>query len=96
MKSSNLVHIGAAIKSLIAESPLHERLLQYQIKTEWPSLAGPLIANNTKRLWFVRQTLYIELHSDVLKHELQYHRGQLINTINLKLNQVYVQDLKIV
>jgi len=43
MKRSNLVHIGAAIKSLIAESPLQERLLQHQIKSEWQNIAGPLL-----------------------------------------------------
>jgi predicted nucleic acid-binding Zn ribbon protein len=96
MKRSNLVHIGAALEKLISESPLQDRMLQHRIKSNWAACAGSLIAQHTQKLWFVRQTLYVEVNSDALKHELQYHRSTLIKNINQQIGQSYIHEIKIV
>lgn len=65
-----------------------------QIKSLWEETVGAYIANYTEKLVIKKHILYVKLKSPELRNELQYAKTKLIKSLNHKIGEDYIKDIK--
>ena len=81
-KKSNLIKLGDAINQLFKQEKLDIKLSQFAIKNGWKEIVGEVIAKNTKEVSFNGKTIFLNLNSAALKHELTFRKEEILNNIN--------------
>lgn len=70
-------------------------LVQKKIQAEWENWLGKLIAKNTDKLYVSNHKLFVHIKSGPIKQELNLGRQQLLQLINEKLGQHYLEEILI-
>jgi predicted nucleic acid-binding Zn ribbon protein len=81
-KKSNLIKLGDAINQLFKQEKLDVRISQFTVKNSWKEIVGEMIANNTGEISFHERTIFVNLRSAALKHELSFKKEEILNSIN--------------
>ena len=85
---SDLLHLFLRQEGL--ETPYN----QYRIKAAWPEVMGKCIMKYTGDMYFKGQTLYVEIKSPTLKHELSMSRKRLAQKLNQHINAQVITDIQ--
>ena len=85
---SDLLHLFLRQEGL--ETPYN----QYRIKAAWPEVMGKDIMKYTGDMYFKGQTLYVEIKSPTLKHELSMSRKGLAQKLNQHINAQVITDIQ--
>lgn len=89
------ISVGEALQKALESSGWNKRLLEIQIKKEWPQIAGKTIAKYTKSIQLREYNLIITTDVAALKQELQYNKESIIQKINDHLKQEVVRQITI-
>lgn len=82
-RKSNSQSIGEVLHQFLKENRLDQKIIQQSIIDSWELIAGKMIKNHTKNLFFkAADHLYIELDSDVIRHEVFMRKSEIISAIN--------------
>lgn len=85
--------VGDIVKQFVKKNRLQNGLNQVNIEHIWESQLGPGIAKHTQGLKLSRHTLYVQLDSSVLREELSYGKGKIIQMLNENLGQEVIKKL---
>lgn len=86
--------LKGVFESMIEHYKMKEHFKVEQIKSLWEETVGTYIANYTEKLVIKKQVLYVTLKSPELRNELQYAKTKLIQSLNYKIGEEYIKDIK--
>jgi predicted nucleic acid-binding Zn ribbon protein len=87
---------NSAIKNLLKALGMEEKLLILEMKEKWRNIMGSPIANHTQRIFIDNETLYIQLDSSALRHELNYSQNKILAEITKDSTQTYFTKIKFI
>lgn len=87
---------NSTIKNLVKALGMEEKLLILEMEEKWRNLMGAIIANHTQRIFIDNQTLYIQLNSSALRHELNYNQNKIYSEITKDITQTYFTKIKFI
>ncbi len=81
---------------IFAQSPqIRSRLYQTRVEKMWKELMGPVINSYTRRIKLDGQVLMIYVDSSPLKAELSMMKETILNSVNQRLGEDYVREVRI-
>ena len=81
---------------IFTQSPqIRSRLYQARVEKMWGELMGPLIKSYTRRIKLDGHVLLIFVDSSPLKAELTIMRETILTSVNQRLGEDYVKEVKI-
>ncbi len=92
-RRDNTRTIGDAIRELIEAYKLDDKLLQTKIIAAWPEVAGSYIAKNTEKIYISEHTLFVGVHSSIIKNELRLAQDDLIDQLNTIAGKEYITKI---
>ncbi len=95
MSDKNSNDIGNLFKMFIQENKLKPKLYEAKLKSSWVEVMGKLIDNYTSDISLKKRVLYIRLTSAPLRNELLMSKTKLIDLLNKKLGEEFIQDIVI-
>lgn len=85
--------LSDVLKEFVESNNLQEGLNKVDVKEAWESLMGNGVNNYTTNVALKNKTLYITLSSSVLREELSYGTGKIINMLNEALGKNLIEKL---
>ena len=81
---------------IFAQSPqFRSRLYQTRVEKMWLELMGPVINGYTRKIKLDGQILVLYIDSSPLKAELSTMKETIITSVNQRLGENYVKEVKI-
>jgi predicted nucleic acid-binding Zn ribbon protein len=77
-KKDEFQHIGNAIQELLKSYRIKNKFDEANIVTSWEKLVGKPVAKRTKKIFIRNRVLFVELDSPSMKHNLNLHKGQIL------------------
>lgn len=87
--------IGELIQELVRAYGIEHKLDEAKLRTVWPDIVGKVADKYTSRLFLKHNTLHIEFSTPMLKHELQFRKGEMLERLAEALGPGAVTDIKI-
>ncbi len=85
--------LGEILKLMTREYGMELKLLQAQAIDLWYREAPPVFKEHVTEVFMKDRTMFVRLDSDVLRHELHYHRNTLKDRINLAVGRAIIEDI---
>ncbi|MDR2122622.1 MAG: DUF721 domain-containing protein [Flavobacteriaceae bacterium] len=87
---------NSAIKNLIKKLGIEEKLLIIKIEEIWKKMMGLPISLHTQRIFIDDQTLFIQLDSAALRHELNFNQNKILSELNKEIEQEFFTKIKFI
>ena len=91
--TGNEITLGEAIEEMLKEYGIEERINQVHIAKSWEKLMGQTINIRTQEVKLKKRKLYIRVNSSVLREELHYARGKILDIINSEFKQPVADEV---
>ena len=85
MKRTEPLNFGDLVKAWIKNSHLDGKFREIRMIETWHEVMGPAISRQTGEIYLKDKTLFVHLHSSVLRNELGMRRNKLLELMNEKL-----------
>jgi predicted nucleic acid-binding Zn ribbon protein len=85
--------IGPLLQQFLKSSGLEAGYAEYRLKKSWKDLLGPMVARKTKNLQIRNRTLFVTLHSSVMRNELEMMKQSLIPRLNEAAGSSVIDDI---
>ena len=69
------------------------KLAEARVPSVWPGLVGETVAGYTTSIRFVKGTMYVQVSSSVVRHELFMRRAQLQEAVNRAVGMPVVERI---
>ncbi len=96
MRKDNKQTLGEAIKQMIVDLGMEEKILSVQSEELFEEMMGKFIMKYVEKVQVSKGILYIKINSPEFKHELQYGKRKIIEHINGEIGKKYITDVKFV
>lgn len=93
--SGNEVTLKGAIEEMLKEFGLEEKIAELHVKNTWEKMMGKTIHIRTESIRLKNRRLYIKVNSSVLKEELHYAKGKVLEIINKEFEMPIVDEVVI-
>ena len=81
---------------IFSQSPqIRSRLYQSRVEKMWKEVMGPVISSYTHRIKLDGHTLIIYVNSSPLKSELTMMKETILESVNQRLGEEYVKEVRI-
>ena len=81
---------------IFAQSPgIRSKLYQTRVEKMWMEVMGPVIHTYTRRIKLEGQILMIYVDSSPLKAELSMMKDTILTSVNQRLGEDYVREVRI-
>lgn len=94
MKHDKTQSLREAIGAYLKKEKLDRKLNEHKLIGIWQELMGPIIASRTDRMFIKKKTLYVNMNSAPLKHELNMSKAKVLKLINEKMGIDVIEDAK--
>ena len=94
MKHDKTQSLREAIGTYLKKEKLDRKLNEHKLIGIWQELMGPIIASRTDRMFIKKKTLYFNMNSAPLKHELNMSKAKVLKLINEKMGIDVIEDAK--
>lgn len=89
-----------ALQDVIKEYVTHNKrikkgLEKISAEQAWEKVMGAPIMKYTTRVWFERDTLYVQLNSSVLREELSYGVSKIIEMLQAEMQNDSIQKIRL-
>ena len=96
MKRTEPRPIGELFDQLFKSPNIAAKIAEGGLPNTWREVVGPIVAEHTRHVRFVKGTLYVHVTSAVIRTELMMQRDALVRAINARagfdiVKQVVVQ-----
>ena len=96
MKRTEPKAIGELFDQLFKSPNLAAKIAEGGLPNTWREVVGPIVAEQTRQVRFVKGTLYVHVTSAIMRTELMMQREALVRAINKQcgielVSQVVVQ-----
>ncbi len=95
MRKSQTQKIGDVIKDCLNELQISRKLKEVSVITQWESLMGKIVANRTDKIYIKNRTLFVHVHSSVLKTELIMMRQDILKRVNENAGESIIDQIVI-
>ena len=85
--------LGEALREFIKENKLQKGMDKVDAREAWSRLMGNGVNNYTQSVELKGDTLYVSLTSSVLREELSYGKGKIIDMLNEELGKELIKKL---
>lgn len=85
--------LSGILEPFLRDLGIEKSIRQYRAVGLWPEIVGERIASVTEARDLQRGKLFVTVKKDVWRHELIYHKSEIINKINERLGECQVQDI---
>ncbi|CAN5399072.1 hypothetical protein BH10BAC4_BH10BAC4_10840 [soil metagenome] len=92
-KSDSAIHISQAIQDLLKANNLKPKFDEANVVASWDRIVGKAIAKRTKRVYVRNKVLFVELQSPSMKHELGYHKTQMLELFKKEFGEDVVLEI---
>lgn len=93
-RKDNQLSLGDAIKHMISDLGMEDKILSVQIQEIFVEMMGNYIMKYVENMSVQKQILFIRMNSPELRNELQYGKGKIITHINEEIGKEYLKDIK--
>ena len=94
-KDNNLHSIGDAIKKMVKDYHLKEKLTEVQLNEGWERIMGKMIAKHTTQIFIHEGKLHLHLDSAPLKQELMFARTKIKEVLNKEAGEEVITEVVI-
>ena len=94
-RASNQQSLKEVINELINAYRLRDGLNEVRVKEQWEQVMGKVIASKTTSLVLRNSILTVRLNSSVLRQELLYKRGEIIQALNNVLETEAIREIQL-
>jgi predicted nucleic acid-binding Zn ribbon protein len=91
----NTIHIGDAIQELLKSYHIKNKFDEANLVTSWERMVGKPVAKRTKRIFIRNRVLFVELDSPGMKHDLNLHKGQLLEVFQKEFGKEMLGEIVI-
>lgn len=95
-RKDNQLSIGEAIKHMISDLGMEEKILSVQVEEVFTEMMGSYIMKYVERISVQKQILHIRIKSPELRNELLYGKTKIIDHINESIGKDYLKDVKFI
>lgn len=85
--------LSGILEPFLRDLGIEKSIHRYRAVGLWPDIVGERIASVTEAREFQRGKLFVTVKSDVWRHELIYHKSEIIQKINQRLGECLVEDI---
>lgn len=82
MERKEIKRIDSLLQQFLKSNKLEKGFAEYRLTKSWKDLLGVTVAKKTKELRIYKRTLYVTLHSSVVRNELEMIKDTLIPRLN--------------
>lgn len=93
MRRRNTELISDVIQQFLKQKKLEKPLYEKRIIDAWPEVLGKNIVAYTSELSIKNKTLYVQLTSSVLRHDLFLSREQIVKSLNNHVGFNVIDDI---
>lgn len=94
-KMKQELSLGDVLKNWLNDDRVRHKLMEAKVKTGWPSICGPYIAEQTTQIYLQNRDLVIVVSSAPLRHELILGHDLILQNVNEFLGEAYVKSVKV-
>ena len=94
MRKDNKQTLGEAIRDLISDLGMEEKLYAVQIEELFTDMMKGVVMKYVQKIYVADRVLFVKMSSPELKNELQYGKGKIISHINEGMGKDYLEDIK--
>ena len=87
------IHISQAIQELLKSHHLKPKFDEANVVASWERIVGKAIAKRTKRVFVRNKVLFVELQSPSMKHDLGYHKSQMLELFKKEFGEDVVTEI---
>ena len=87
------IHISQAIQELLKTNHLKPKFDEANVVASWERIVGKAIAKRTKRINVRNKVLFVELLSPSMKHDLGYHKSQMLELFKKEFGEGVVSEI---
>ncbi len=88
-------HVGDAIQELLKSYHIKSKFDEANLVSSWERLVGKPIAKRTRKVFIRNKVLFVELDSPSMKHDLNFHKDQIIAVFRKEFGADVVKELVI-
>lgn len=92
-KHATAIHISQAIQELLKTQHLKPRFDEANVVVSWERIVGKAIAKRTRRIYIRDKVLFVELLSPSLKHDLGFHKPQMLELFKKEFGAEVVSEI---
>ncbi len=93
MRNSSEITIKEALEQMFSDYRISRKVDEARVVSAWTQVAGKLIARHTEKIYVKDQALYVKADNAALKHELSYHKTDLIRKLNKAVGKEVVKEM---
>jgi predicted nucleic acid-binding Zn ribbon protein len=94
MLRKNSQNIREIIQEMMQSQPhLSKGIIENRVVQNWPKIMGPTIERATRRVYFSKGVLYVELNSSVVRNELNMLREKIVRSMNQSVGANVVTEI---
>lgn len=94
MRKDNKQTLGEAIRGLISDLGMEEKLYAVQVEELFTDMMKGVVMKYVQKIYVTDRVLFVKMSSPELKNELQYGKGKIISHINEGMGKDYLEDVK--
>ena len=92
-RDKEITPLSKAIDKLLEVYRMSDSMNEISIEKEWKELMGSAIANKTTKIELRKKILIIHLESAVLRHELNFAKEKLKESLNRKMKKRIIDEI---
>jgi len=92
-RKSNLSTVSESIQELLKAYRIERKFDATQLTSSWEKLMGEPIAKRTNKLFVKNRTLFVELNSAALKHELNLSKSKIMTIFEEEFGRKLIDDI---
>lgn len=92
-KHDSAIHISQAIQELLKSQHLKPKFDEASVVVSWERIVGKAIARRTRRIYIRDKVLFVELLSPSLKHDLGFHKTQMLELFRKEFGEHVITEI---
>ena len=93
MKTNHEYSLGEAIKEVMKNLRMENKLEEVNLMASWEPVVGSMIARHTDHLAVKNRILYVNLDSSALRNELMMARTKIVKALNKEVGKKIITDI---
>lgn len=88
--------ITECLSAVLRDIGLAEKVAAYRAVTQWPEIAGPVVARHTRALGIEGKTLIVAVDSPAWMMQLYYLRNEILKKVASHIGSGLVTEIRLV
>jgi hypothetical protein len=92
-RKNDALSLKECIEELLKQYRLKSKFNQVNLVASWENIMGKTIASRTNKIFFKDKTLYVEITSAPLKHQLSMAKSKIIQLVNSRFQEELIEEV---